>query len=164
MATKVNYDATHAVCFPSKLLAQEGGKHIISVKPEADRDQGTLCGKGDFIALDYYKEVASTSFTGKIIALDTARSSLLAETEYYYIEVTDPGDAWLICSDEVIMDGNGTTASMQKERFYNAKGEPARAYELAKHDVFSISKTGIDGTVEVGKEVSVENYRLKAAD
>ena len=49
-------------------------------------------------------------------------------------------------------------------RYYNAKGEPARAYELAKHDIFSISKNGIDGTVEVGKEVSVENYRLKAAD
>lgn len=164
MATNSNYDATHVVCFPSKLLAQEGGKHIISVKPEADRDQGSICGKGDFIEPDYYKEVASTSFTGKIVALDTARTSLLAEKEFYYIEVTDPGDAWLICSVPNITDGNGTYASMQEERYYNAKGEPARAYELAKHDVFSISKNGIDGTVEVGKEVSVENYRLKAAD
>ena len=164
MATKVNYDATHVVCFPSKLLAQEGGKHIISIKPEADRDQGVIVGKGDFIELDYYKEVASTSFTGKIVALDTSRTSLLAETEYYYIEVVDPGDAWLLYSVPIIMDGNGTTASMDERRFYNAKGEPARAYELAKHDVFSISKDGIDGTVEVGKEVTVENYRLKAAD
>ena len=57
----------HAVAFPSKALARNGGKHIYNIQLTADHDNGQLIGKGDFIHLDLYKEAAAPEFAGVIL-------------------------------------------------------------------------------------------------
>ena len=44
MATKLNYDATHAVAFPSKLKSQMCG-HVYNVKLTSDADNGAIIGR-----------------------------------------------------------------------------------------------------------------------
>jgi len=49
MATNLNYDATHAIAYPSKVLAQNGGAHIYNIELGAACDNGAIVKKGDFI-------------------------------------------------------------------------------------------------------------------
>lgn len=38
----------HAVAFPSKLVAQNGGEHIYNITLTSDTDNGNLVARGDF--------------------------------------------------------------------------------------------------------------------
>ena len=65
MAIKYTIE-THAVAFPSKLIAQNGGEHIYNIELTSDTDNGNLVAKGDFVGLDLYKEGAVTEeYDGK---------------------------------------------------------------------------------------------------
>lgn len=48
--------AKHAVAFPSKVLARDGGKHIYNIQlaeaASAYVDNGWFVGKGEFVELD----------------------------------------------------------------------------------------------------------------
>lgn len=46
----------HAVAFPSKLVAQNGGEHIYNITLTSDTDNGNLVARGDFEDLDRYTE------------------------------------------------------------------------------------------------------------
>lgn len=48
---------------------------------------------------------------------------------------------------------NGKKAWSDEKYFYNAKGEIARAYELHKDDIFTVSADAFTGSPEVGKYV-----------
>ena len=84
--------AKHAVAFPSKVLARDGGKHIYNIQlAEASNkfvDNGWFVGKGDFVELDLYKAKAPTSFEGKVVGI--------APNGNYYVEVVTPGDALFV--------------------------------------------------------------------
>ena len=84
--------ATHAVAFPSKVLASNGGKHIYNIQlaEAADKtvDNGMFVGKGDFVELDLYKAAAPTKFSGKVVGK--------ASNGNFYVEVVDPGDALFV--------------------------------------------------------------------
>lgn len=48
---------------------------------------------------------------------------------------------------------NGKKAWSDEKYFYNARGEIARAYELHKDDIFTVSADAFTGSPEVGKYV-----------
>ena len=154
MATRINYDATHAVAFPSKLLAQNGGKHIYNVELATDTDNGNLVARGDFIDLDLYEEGAVTTFEGVI--------QKKASNGNWYVEVVDPGDALFVYMQAFIAE-EFTNSFKNDKRFFNAAGDTVRAYELAVGDVFEVSTEGFTGTPEAGKTVSVTNKKLVVA-
>ena len=84
--------AKHAVAFPSKVLASNGGKHIYNIQlAEASGkfvDNGWFVGKGDFVELDLYKAAAPTSFEGTVVGV--------AGNGNYYVEIVTPGDALFV--------------------------------------------------------------------
>ena len=154
MATRMNYDATHAVAYPSKLIAQNGGKHIYNIELATETDNGNLVARGQFIDLDLYEEAAATTFEG-VIQKQAANGN-------WYVEVVDAGDALLVYMPAFIEE-EWTKTLKNEKRFFNAAGATVRGYELAVGDVFELSAEGFDGTPEAGKTVSVANKKLVVA-
>jgi hypothetical protein len=154
MATRMNYDATHAVAYPSKLIAQNGGKHIYHIELATETDNGNLVAKGDFIDLDLYEEAAATTFEG-IIQKKAANGN-------WYVEVVEAGDALFVYMPPFIEE-EWTKTLKNEKRWFNAAGSTVRGYELAVGDVFELSAEGFDGTPEAGKSVSVANKKLVVA-
>lgn len=143
--------AKHIVCFPSKTLASNGGKHIYNIQlaeaAEKTVDNGMFVAKGDFIELDLYKATAPTKFEGKVLS-KAANGNL-------YIEVVDPGDALLIY--QVPMIEETYSNEFKKESNYtNAPTQVVRAYELAVGDVFEISEDGINEAVAAKDGVELD--------
>ena len=153
MAIKYSIEK-HAVAFPSKLLAQNGGKHIYNVELATDTDNGNLVARGAFIDLDLYEEAAATTFEG-VIQKKAANGN-------WYVEVKNPGDALFVYMQAFIAE-EWTNKFKKESNFYNAAGETVRAYELAVGDVFEVSAEGFNGTPEAGKTVSVANKKLVVA-
>ena len=144
--------AKHAVAFPSKVLARDGGKHIYNIQlaEAADKfvDNGWFVGKGDFVELDLYKAKAPTSFEGKVVGI--------APNGNYYVEVVTPGDALFVYQVPMIEETYNNT--FKKESNYtNAPKQVVRTYELAVGDIVEISVDGFDGAVAVN-----DNVELKA--
>lgn len=151
MAIKFNIE-THAVAFPSKLVAQNGGEHIYNIQLESDTDNGNLVARGEFLDLDLYKEGSVTSFTGKI--------QKQAANGNWYVEVVDPGDALFVYMQAFIAE-DWTNSFKKESNFYNLKGETVRGYALHKGDVFEVSELGFDGTPAAGSEITgVNNKKL----
>ena len=143
--------AKHAVAFPSKVLARDGGKHIYNIQlaEASDKfvDNGWFVGKGDFVELDLYKAVAPTTFDGKVVGI--------AANGNYYVEVVDPGDALFVYQVPMIEETYNNT--FKKESNYtNAPTQVVRSYELAVGDIVEISADGFDGAVDVKDEVELK--------
>ena len=144
--------AKHAVAFPSKVLARDGGKHIYNIQlaEAADKfvDNGWFVGKGDFIELDLYKAAAPTSFEGKVVGI--------APNGNYYVEVKSAENALFVYQVPMIEETYNNT--FKKESNYtNAPKQVVRTYELAVGDIVEISVDGFDGAVAVN-----DNVELKA--
>ena len=101
----------HAVAFPSKLLAQNGGKHIYNVVLSTDTDNGNLIARGEWDSLDLYKEAAVTTFEG-VVREQAANGN-------WYVEVTDPGDALFVYQQPVIAE-EWTNTFKKTSNFFNA--------------------------------------------
>lgn len=143
--TKLDYDATHAVAFPSKLLAQNGGKHIYNVKLTTACDNGNLIARDAFINLDSYTEKAATTFTG-VVQRQAANGN-------WYVEVTNPGDALFVYTQPWNAE-EWTNTFKDEKRWYNEKDEYVRAYELAVGDVFEVSEEGFTSKPSKGAAVT----------
>lgn len=144
----------HAVAFPSKLVAQNGGEHIYNIQLSADCDNGNLVAKGNFIDLDLYEEAAVTEFKG-VIQKKAANGN-------WYVEVVTPGDALFVYMPAFIAE-EWTNKFKAEENFFNAAGEVVRGYALHVGDIFEVSAAGFTGTPEAGKTVTVEAKKLKIA-
>ena len=153
MAIKYSIEK-HAVAFPSKLLAQNGGKHIYNIELATDTDNGNLVKRGDFIDLDLYEEDTAATFAG-VIQKQAANGN-------WYVEVTDPGDALFVYMQAFIAE-EWTNKFKAEANFYNAAGDIVRGYELAVGDVFEVSAEGFTGTPVAGKTVSVAGKKLVVA-
>ena len=153
MAIKYAIDQ-HAVAFPSKLVAQNGGEHIYNIELTSDTDNGNLVAKGAFIDIDLYAEAAVTSFEG-VIQKQAANGN-------WYVEVVDPGDALFVYMQAFIAE-DWTNKWKKESNFYNAEGETVRGYALHKGDVFEVSALGFTGEPAEGKAVSVANKKLQVA-
>ena len=143
--------AKHAVAFPSKVLARDGGKHIYNIQlaEAADKfvDNGWFVSKDKFIELDLYKAKAPTTFDGKVVGI--------AANGNYYVEVTDPGDALFVY--QVPMIEETYSNEFKKESNYtNAPTQVVRAYELAVGDVVEISADGFSGDIAVKDGVKLK--------
>ena len=143
--------AKHAVAFPSKVLASNGGKHIYNIQlAEASGkfvDNGWFVGKGDFVELDLYKAKAPTTFEGKVVAV--------AANGNYYVEVVNPGDALFVYQVPMIEETYNN--NFKKESNYtNAPTQVVRSYELAVGDIVEISADGFDGAVAVNDKVELK--------
>ena len=153
MAIKYSIEK-HAVAFPSKLLAQNGGKHIYNIELATDTDNGNLVKRGSFIDLDLYEEDAAATFEG-VIQKQAANGN-------WYVEVVNPGDALFVYMQAFIAE-EWTNKFKAESNFYNAAGDVVRGYELAVGDVFEVSAEGFTGTPEAGKTVSVAAKKLVVA-
>ena len=153
MAIKYSIEK-HAVAFPSKLLAQNGGKHIYNIELATDTDNGNLVKRGNFIDLDLYEEDAAATFEGVI--------QKQASNGNWYVEVVDPGDALLVYMQAFIAE-EWTNKFKAESNFYNAAGDIVRGYELAVGDVFEVSAEGFTGVPVVGATVSVADKKLVVA-
>ena len=153
MAIKYSIEK-HAVAFPSKLLAQNGGKHIYNIELATDTDNGNLVKRGSFIDLDLYEEEAATTFEG-VIQKQAANGN-------WYVEVVNPGDSLFVYMQAFIAE-EWTNKFKAESNFYNAAGDIVRGYELAVGDVFEVSAEGFTGTPEAGKTVSVAGKKLVVA-
>lgn len=143
--------ANHAVAFPSKTLASNGGKHIFNIQlaeaASAYVDNGWFVGKGSFVELDLYNAVAPTSFEGTVVGK--------ASDGNYYVEVSDPGDALFVYHVPMIEETYNNT--FKKESNYtNSPTQVVRAYELAKGDVVEISADGFAGDIAVNDTVELK--------
>lgn len=148
MAIKLNLENTHAYCFPTKVLAGNGGAHILNIELTADADNGSIVSAGDYKSFDNYVEAAApAAYEAKIVDV--------AADGNFYVEVVEPADAILIC--EVIDNPYSNYDSRFKDDklFYNVNGATVRGYCLVKHDIYELSAEGFDGTPEVGKSVTI---------
>ena len=134
----------HAVAFPSKLLAQIGGKHVYNVVLSTDTDNGNLIARGDWDSLDLYKEAAVTTFEG-VVREQAANGN-------WYVEVVNPGDALLVYQQPVIAE-EWTNTFKKTSNFFNAEGDRVRCYELAVGDVFEVSAEGFSKTPTKGATI-----------
>ena len=136
----------HAVMFPSKILAGHAGEHNFNLRISADRDNGVIRGLGDWVDFDEYKEAnAPAGFTG-VIREQAADGN-------WYVEVTNPADALIIYTPELIAE---TYDERFKDmaNFFNASGKTVHAYALHKQDIFELSDLGFVGTPAAGKTVT----------
>ena len=143
--------AKHAVAFPSKVLARDGGKHIYNIQlaEAADKfvDNGWFVSKDKFIELDLYKAKAPTSFEGKVVGI--------APNGNYYVEVKSAENALFVYQVPMIEETYNNT--FKKESNYtNAPTQVVRSYELAVGDIVEISADGFDGDVAVNDEVELK--------
>ena len=147
MAIKFTIDK-HAYCFPTKVLAGNGGEHILNIELTSDADNGSIVSAGEYKSFDNYVEAeAPTTYAAKIV--DTAADG------NFYVQVVEPADAILVC--EVINNPytNYDSRFKSDKNFYNAAGDVVRGYVLHKYDIYELSEEGFDGTPEVGKTVTI---------
>jgi hypothetical protein len=140
---------THAIAYPSNLLAQKGGKHIYSVVADKDMDNGEILAVNTWTGWDKFSAKEPTDFAGKIVAQNTDGT--------YLVLVTAPGDACLVYTKP--LGAYESPAELKNEKaFYNKQGDIVRAYELAVGDRFAVSAEAFTTTPNaqsIGKAVSV---------
>lgn len=142
----------HSYCFPTKVLAGNGGSHILNIELTADADNGVIVGVGEYKSFDNYVEApAPATYEAKIV--DKAADG------NFYVEVVEPADAVLIYEVPVMTMGNYDSRFTSVKNFYNAKGDVVRGYCLAKHDIYELSAEAFTGTPEVGKTVTVTDRK-----
>lgn len=138
----------HAYCFPTKVLAGNGGEHILNIELTNDADNGSIVAVGDYVSFDNYKEAAAPAeYSAKIVDV--------AADGNFYVEVVEPADAVLIYEVPVIAEQNYDSRFKAIKNFYNVKGDVVRGYVLHKHDIYELSEEGFTGTPEVGKTVTI---------
>ncbi len=137
MAIKFTIEDDHIVCFPTKLLAGNGGAHIFNIVLDEDTDNGVLVGRGDYVSFDQYKAAAAPAGFKGIITEQAANGN-------WYVEVVDPADAILIYEVPIIAETYDSRFT-KLSNFYNAKGKVVRGYELHKGDVFELSIDAFTG-------------------
>lgn len=145
----------HAVAFPSKLVAQQGGEHIYNIELKNDTDNGQLVARGKFLDLDLYEEGIVTEFEG-VIQKQAANGN-------WYVEVTKPGDALFVYMQAFIAE-DWTNTFKKESNFYNAKGDTVRGYALHVGDVFEVSAEGFTGTPAAEATVTCEDRKLKIGE
>ena len=116
----------------------QGTAHVVA---ESSRLKATTAGH------IYDLEMIEDTDNGTIVAVGAH-----VEGQVFKAKTYAAGDApYLILTPPLAY--NGKKAWSDEKYFYNAKGEIARAYELHKDDVFTISADAFTGSPAVGKYV-----------
>ena len=125
-----NIQGTAHVVAESSRLKATTTGHIYDLEMIEDTDNGTIIAVGAHVEGQVFK--AKTYAAG----------------DKPYLVLTPP------------LAYNGKKAWSDEKYFYNAKGEIARAYELHKDDIFTVSADAFTGSPEVGKYVDA-TYTVK---
>lgn len=134
----ISYSITqHAVAFPSKVLARDGGAHILNITLKENVDNGWFVGKGAFVELDRYEEAAPTSVSAKVLGK--------AANGNYYVEIVSTENAYFVYQVPMIEEEYNNVFK-KESNFFNANGTTVRAYELKPLDVVEISASGFSAT------------------
>ena len=135
------------VAQPSRLLATNGGAHILSCELSTDAWNGAIIGLGDYLGFEYYEEVEPTEF--EAVVVDKMASG------GYLVEVTKADNAWLVYNPPVV-EAEWTNDFKQEKNFYLKAGvDMARCHQLTPHDIFELSADGFEGAdVYVGATIS----------
>lgn len=144
----------HAVAYPSKVLAANGGKHIYNIQLTNACDNGNFIAKDAWLSFDLYSEKAATTFAG-IVRQQAANGN-------YYVEVVTPGDALFVCNIDDHAE-EWTNTWKKESNAYNEAGSVVRAYELAVGDIVEISDAGFTATPTVGDAVELSGKKLAKA-
>ncbi len=158
MAIKYTLEQHH-VCFPTKVLSDKVG-HVLNMVIEKDTDNGTVCGKGDYVSFDQYKVAdAPSTFEGKILEQ--------AADGNWYVEVTkiDPNAPAILIYEVPEIAETYNSEFTKTSNFYNAatstRTKTVRGFILNVADVYELSADAFDGTPEEGKKVTVETGSQK---
>lgn len=154
MAIKFTIDKHH-VCFPTKLLAGNGGAHIYNIVINENTDNGTIVTRGAYESFDQYKAATAPATYEGIITEQAANGN-------WYVEVVKPEDAILIYEVPVIAETYDTRFT-DIANFYNeastTRTKTVRGYALAKGDVYELSADAFDKTPAPGKKVTVSGQK-----
>lgn len=144
----------HAVGFPSKCLATNGGRHIFNILLSEDCDNSWFVGKGAWQSLDLYAQAAPTSVSATVVDV--------AANGNYYVEITSADNALFVYTVPMIEE-EFTNKFKLESNFFNASGDVVRAYELAPGDIIEISAEGFAGNVAKGDAVTLQAITGKTA-
>lgn len=144
----------HHVCFPTKVLSDKVGR-VLNMVIDKDTDNGTVCGKGDYVSFDQYKVAdAPVSYEG-VITEQAADGN-------WYVEVTKVDvntPAILIYEAPEITEDYNSKFTKVSNFFNEASAErtkTVRGLVLTVTDVYELSEDAFDGTPKAGKKVTVE--------
>ena len=151
----ISFANKHAVAGSTRLAAttETGGEGIMDLKITLDLDNGTIIGKGNYVAGQVYAMTAPTAFTGKILSEKAANGN-------WYVEVATATNAYLVLQVPVTYYDFNSQAKAEST-FYNANGDIVRAYKLYPGDVFELSSEGFDGTPAANATVSFDATTYK---
>ena len=144
----------HHVCFPTKVLSDKVGR-VLNMVIEKDTDNGTVCGKGEYVSFDQYKVAdAPAEFEG-VITEQAADGN-------WYVEVTkiDPNAPAILIYEVPEIAENYNSKFTKTSNFFNeasaTRTKTVRGLVLTVTDVYELSEDAFDGTPEAGKKVTVE--------
>lgn len=153
MSIRMNFEQHH-VAFPTKVLSEHVGR-VLNMVINKDTDNGTVCGKGDYVSFDQY-EVADcpSAFEGEILE-KAADGTWYVEVKK--VDVNNP--AILIYEVPEIAetyDSRFTATSNFFNEASSTRTKTVRGFVLNVTDIYALSEDAFDGTPEVGKKVTVE--------
>ena len=123
----------------------QGTAHVVA---ESSRLKATTAGH------IYDLEMIENTDNGTIVAVGAHVEGQVFKAKAYAV-----GDKpYLVLTPPLAY--NGKKAWSDEKYFYNARGEIARAYELHKDDIFTVSADAFTGSPEVGKYVDA-TYTVK---
>ncbi len=144
----------HNVCFPTKVLSEHVGR-VLNMVIKEDTDNGTVCGKGDYVSFDQY-EVADcpAGFEGEILEK--------AANGNWYVEVkkVDPNAPAILIYEVPEIAETYDSRFTALSNFFNeassTRTKTVRGFVLNVTDVYELSEDAFDGTPEPGKKVTIE--------
>lgn len=145
----------HSYGFPSKVASGSGSPHIYNIRLTKDHDNGSLVGKGKWVAFDEYEETTVPAFKG--VVRDQAANG------NWYVEVTEATDALFVFDSAIIAESYNSDFTSEKN-FFNESGKTVKAYSLIVGDIVEISEEGFSGTVAKDKEVTYESDKYKIGE
>lgn len=151
MAVRYNIDRW-PVAFPSRLLSNSYGEHILNIEASEDGWNGMIVGKGDYLGFEYFEEADAGEFEAKIV-------DQMANGNFYVL-VTKVDDNCYFVYNPPVVETEWTNDFKQEKNFYIKKGELMRSHKLAVDDGFELSADGFDGEAVVGATItSVSNRK-----
>ena len=136
----------HCYASPARVLAQNYGAYIFSVKLDTATDNGNFVAKGEYIGLDQYAEAEATKIDATIV--DKAPNG------NWYVEINDNPDHALFVYQKPLIPEESPRALTNISNFYNEAGETVRCYDLVYGDIVEISAEGFEGEPVKGAAIT----------
>lgn len=147
----------HTVCFPTKVLSERVGR-VLNMVISEDTDNGTVCGKGDYVSFDQYAvATAPSAFEGEILEQ--------AADGNWYVEVKkiDPNAPAILIYEVPTIAENYNSKFTSTANFFNEasaeRTKTVRGFVLGVTDVYELSADGFEGTPEAGKKVTISGQK-----